>query len=75
MPMSARGVGTSAATNSVVSQCVGRHNLAMTEFRRIHDVLAVLKPRHPNLNVSKIRYLEASGAVSCTCHFDGTRWY
>ena len=47
----------------------------MTELRRIHDVLAVLKPGHPNLNVSKIRYLEASGAISCTRQSDGTRWY
>lgn len=43
----------------------------MAERYRIHDVLDLLRPQHPNLSVSKIRFLEAEGTIRAVRGIDG----
>lgn len=47
----------------------------MTELYPIHEVLALLRPGHPNLNVSKIRFLEGEGAIHPVRRDDGRLYY
>lgn len=47
----------------------------MSELHSLTEVLRVLKPRFPNLNISKVRFLEEHGKIPSRRDVDGNRCY